>query len=101
VNINAIFAWGKNKKAYFHMVAEHHRKARNALTKAKFKVTDEDVILVEMPNKPGEVQKVAQKIADAGIDILYAYGSGGSGRTSFCVFKTEDDRKAIKIIQRK
>ena len=99
VNINAIFAWGAEKKSYFFMVADRHIKVKNALTKAKFKVTDGDVILVEMPNKPGEVQKVAQKIANAGINISYLYGSGGSGRTSFCVFKTENDRKAIKVIQ--
>ena len=101
VNIDAICAWGENKKAYFHMVAERHMKAKNALIKAKFKTTDEDVILVEMPNKPGEMQKVAKKIGDAGINILYTYGSEGSGRTSFCVFKTENDKKAIKVIQRK
>ena len=76
-------------------------KAKNALTKAKFKVKEEDVILVEMPNKPGEMQKVAQKIADANINILYGYGSGGSGRTSFVVVKTENDKKAIKVIQGK
>jgi len=104
VNINAICAWGDKKKACFLMVAERHMKAKNALTKARFKVTDEDVILVKMPNKPGQMQGVAKKIADAGINILYAYGSGGSGRTSFCVFKTDDDKKAIKaikVIQRK
>lgn len=101
VNINALCAWADKKKAYFCIVAERHIKAKNALTKAKIKATDEDVILVEMPNKPGEVQKVAEKIADAGIDILYAYGSAGSGRTSFCVFKTENDRKAIEAIQSK
>lgn len=101
VNINAMCAWGDKKKAYFYIVADRHLKAKNALTKAKFKVADEDVILLEMPNKPGEIQKVAQKIAAAGINILYAYGSGGTGRTSFVVVKTENDKKAIKAIQRR
>jgi len=101
VNINAICAWGDKENAYFYMVVDRHIKAKNALTKAKFKVTDEDVILVEMPNRPGEMQKVAEKMAGAGIDISYNYGSAGSGRTSFCVFKTDNDKKAIKVIQGK
>ena len=101
VNITAICAWGDKEKAYFYMVVDRHIKVKNALTKAKFTVADEDVILVEMPNKPGEMQKVAEKIADAGIDILYTYGSAGSGRTSFCVFKTDNDKKAIKLIRGK
>ena len=101
VNINAICAWGDKEKAYFYMVVDRHIKVKNALTKAKFTVADEEVILVEMPNRPGEMQKVAEKIADAGTDILYTYGSAGSGRTSFCVFKTDNDKKAIKLIQGK
>ena len=101
VNITAICAWGDKEKAYFYMVVDRHIKVKNALTKAKFTVADEDVILVEMPNKPGEMQKMAEKIADAGIDILYTYGSAGSGRTSFCVFKTDNDKNAIKLIQGK
>ena len=101
VNITAICAWGDKEKAYFYMVVDRHIKVKNALTKAKFTVADEDVILVGMPNKPGEMQKVAEKIADGGIDILYTYGSAGSGRTSFCVFKTDNDKKAIKLIQGK
>ena len=100
-NIKAILARGEKRKAYFHIVVDRFIKSANALKKADFKVTIEDVILVEMANKPGQMQKVAEKIADAGIDILYSYGSAGSGRTSFCVFRTDDDKKAIKMIQGK
>jgi len=98
VNIHAICAWGDRRKAYFYMVVDRHIKAKNALTKAGLDVTDEGIMLVEMPNKPGEMQKVADKIAGAGIDILYTYGSAGSGRTSICVFKTENDKKFMKVI---
>jgi len=100
-NIKAILGRGEKTKAYVHIVVDRYIKSVNALKKADFKVTIEDVISVEMANKPGEMQKVAEKIADAGIDILYNYGSAGSGRTSFCVFKTDDDKKAIKMIQGK
>ncbi len=100
-DIKAILGRGEKEKAYFHIVVDRHIKSVNALKKADFKVTNEDVILVEMANKLGEMQKVAEKIADAGIDILYNYGSAGSGRTSFCIFKTDNDKKAIKVIQGK
>jgi hypothetical protein len=56
-------------------------------------VTEEDVILVEMPNRVGEMQKVAAKIAAAGINISYAYATVGSGRFAFCVLKTNNDKK--------
>jgi hypothetical protein len=58
------------------------------------------VVEVEMPNKPGELQKVAKKIAEAGIDIEYMYGTAGKGKTPTCVFKTPDDQKAIRVINK-
>lgn len=101
VNMNALCAYAMKNKAYFMILADRHIKAKNALTKAKLKIAEEDVVLVEMQNRPGEMQKVAKKIADAGIDILYVYGSAGPGKKSYCVFKTDNDRKAIKAIQSK
>jgi len=100
-NIGAISARGDKRRAYFHMLVDRHIKVKNALLKEGLDAEDEGVILLEMPNKPGRMQKVADKIAEAGIDILYTYGSAGSGRTSFCVLKTDDDKKALKIIKGK
>jgi hypothetical protein len=48
----------------------------------------------------GALQKVAQKIGDAGIDIIYMYGTAGAGKSPICVFKTVDDKKAIKVINK-
>jgi hypothetical protein len=53
-----------------------------------------------MANKPGELQKIAKKIADAGIDIEYMYATAGAGKTAACVFKTGDDKKAIQVINK-
>ncbi len=100
-NISALSARGDKRRAYFHLLVDRHIKVKNALTKAGFGVTSEDVILVEMSDKPGQMQIVAEKVAEGGIDILYTYGSAGSGRTSVLVLKTDNDKKAIKLIQGK
>jgi hypothetical protein len=57
------------------------------------------VIQVEVPNKPGELQKVAEKIADAGVDIEYMYATTGGSKAT-CIFKTADDQKAMKVIRK-
>ena len=100
VNITAICAYGMGKKAYFMVVAENGAKAKKALCSLTVKVEEEDVVSVELSNRVGELQKVAKKIADAGIDILYLYGTAGTGKSSICVFKTENDNKAIKAINK-
>jgi hypothetical protein len=47
----------------------------------------------------GELQKVAQKIADAGIDIHYIYGSPAKGKMTI-ILKTASDKKALKVFNR-
>lgn len=100
VNIYAICAYGMEGKAYFMLVTDNNAKAKKALGILGADVTENDVISVELFNKVGELQKVAKKIADAGVDINYMYGTAGSGKSSICVFSTADDKKAVKVINK-
>jgi len=100
VNISAICAYEMGETAYFVMTTDNNAKAKKALAPLGIEARDEDVVLVEMPNRVGELQKVAKKIADAGINIEYVYGTTSSGRTSTCIFKTADNKKAIRVINK-
>ncbi len=100
-NINVITAYEMEDKAHFMVSADNSAKVKAALTKLKIKAKEDDLISVEMPNKLGELQKVAKKISDSGININYMYGTVGPGKTSVCVFKTSNDKKAITVINKK
>ncbi len=100
VNITAICAYAMDDTAYFDMTTESNAKAKKALAGLGVKIEEEDVIAVEMPNKVGELQKVAKAIADAGINIAYMYGTTSAGRTSTCLFSTSDNGKALKMINK-
>lgn len=99
VNIEAMCAYGMEDKGTFLMLTDSNAKAKKALSVFKDgKVEDEDVIVLEMPNRPGELGKVADKVAAAGVSIWYIYCNTASKTKSVCVMKTENDRKAIKAI---
>jgi len=83
------------------LTADSTAKAKKGLAPLGVAIEERDVVEVEVPNKPGELQKVAKKIADESIDIEYMYATAGKGKTATCVFKTADDQKMIKIINRK
>ena len=100
VNLNAICAYRMQGEANFMLTADSIAKAKKALAPLGVELKENDVFAVEMTNKPGELQKVAKKIADAGIDILYIYGTTTAGRSATCVFATSDDAQAIKSINR-
>ncbi len=99
VNLTAICAYALENTAYFMLTADSHAKAKKALAPLGVMIEERDVVAVEMPNRSGELQKVAKRIADAGIDIEYMYATAGAGKAT-CVFKTADNNKAIKAINK-
>ncbi|HEX7533632.1 MAG TPA: ACT domain-containing protein [Syntrophales bacterium] len=98
VNIEAICAYEMDDKGFFMLVTDNNAKAKKALAKMGANVEVEDVLVVVVPNKVGQLQSLAMKIADAGVDIYYAYGSPGAVKTTCLVFKTANDAKALKAI---
>lgn len=100
VNITAICAYEMGETAYFVMNVDSNTKAKKALAAIGADVKEEDVVVVEMPNKVGELEKVAKRIADAGINIEYVYGTTSTGKTSTCIFKTADNKKTIRVINK-
>jgi hypothetical protein len=100
VNITAICAYAMDKTAFFDMTTENNAKAKKALAAMGLKIQEDDVIAVEMPNKAGELDKVAKVISGAGINITYMYGTTSAGRLSTCLFSTSDDRKALRLINK-
>jgi hypothetical protein len=98
INIEAIAAYGwEELEASFMMVTDDNAKAKKVLSKMGAKVDMEDAIAMELPNKVGELFKATKKIATAGIDIYYLYGSPPKGKMTI-IFKTENDKKALKIL---
>src|SRR4030043_1425319 len=69
VSITAICAYAMENSAYFMLTVDSSAKAKKALALLGVGIEERDGIEVAMPNKPGELQKVAKKIADSGIDI--------------------------------
>jgi len=99
VNIEAICAYERGY-GFFMMVADNPAKAKKVLTKMGAKVHVEDVILIQVPNRVGQLEKISKKIADAGINIIFIYGSPGKGNTATLVLHTANDRKTMKLLEK-
>lgn len=100
VNITALCAYEESSNGHFLVVTSNNEKAKKALTKLASEVKEENVVAVEMPNKVGELEKVTKKIAKAGVNIHYVYGSVPSVKNCFCVFDTSNNEKTIKVVNK-
>jgi hypothetical protein len=75
--------------------------AAGALTKAGYKFTAEEVLFVELKNRPGALAKAVEKLARERIGIRYAYATASSRtrRTAAVVAVSEGDvAKALQLI---
>lgn len=62
------------------LVVDNHVHGGAVLRDHHHQVTERDVLMTAIPNSPGALAPALRLIADAGINIDYAYG--GSGETS-------------------
>ncbi len=99
--ISSICAYAMDGKAFFMVITDSNAQTKKALAKLGAKsVKEEDVVAVEVPNKAGELDKVAKKLADANIDIYYLFGSAASGKTAAVILSSSDNKKVIKVISK-
>jgi hypothetical protein len=97
INIEAICAYEMSEQGFFMLMTDNPTKAKKILSHMGAEVSTDEVIAAVLPNKIGQLQKVAQKISDAGIDILYIYGSPVKGKMTL-ILKTSNDKKTLKVL---
>ncbi len=94
-------ASGARHKATFTLIVDDLAKAEKALDKiGADDIQDSSVISVETENKIGALERISRIISNAGINIYYVYSTTTSGKTASCVFKTADDKQAIKVLHK-
>ncbi len=77
------------------MIVDDHVKGCEVLSKAGFAVIQTDVVMATVPDRPGGMAEIMQKLDAAGVDIEYSYAYAlGSGDKAILVFKFDDNAKA-------
>ena len=100
VNILAISVVDTVDTGAVRIVVDNFTKARKALGKLGLVVHGRDVVTATLPHKPGVLGKVAEKLAKAGINIDYAYGSTHKdSKEAVCVFAVSNPKKAEEVLQ--
>jgi hypothetical protein len=61
------------------LVVDNHVHGGAVLREHHHQVTERDVIVVAIPNSPGSLAPALKLVADAGVNVEYAYGSGPEG----------------------
>ena len=99
VNIIALTLMDSTEHGVLRLVVDEPERARKSLDRLGFKVSTTDVVSLEMPNRPGSLATLAERLAEAHINIDYAYvTSGAPGGKTLCVFKVPYLQKAMEVL---
>jgi len=102
VNLVALSAVEGKGSSVVRFVADKPKKALRMLTgSCPMKVSERDVLVAKMSNKPGALSKAAGRLGKAGINIDYVYASAGGGGKAVVVFAVPDARRAKAAVEGK
>ena len=103
VNLLALSApESDGKKGRVRLLVANPQLAKQAMTKAGYKFGVEEVVFVEIKNRPGALAKAVEKLAKAKIDVRYVYATAHTKaqKTAAVVAVEENDLpRALKILR--
>lgn len=98
VNIEGFCAYEKGTRGVFILAVDDPSKAKKALISKKVKVKVDKALSIKAPNKPGRLAQITQKIAEKGVNIIYAFATtSGKGQSSI-IIKSTNDTKVLKAL---
>ncbi len=73
VSIRAFMAAVMDGKGFVRLVVDKPAAARRIFAAHGWKTTEDEVVEVTVPDRPGALGAIADRLGEAGINILYAY----------------------------
>jgi hypothetical protein len=101
VNITAVFAPETKGEGKVRVMVHNVDAGRAALKAAKIKFSEEDVLDVELDNRPGAFGELAGKLARAKINIRHAYATTAPFARAKVVIAVPDVAKALAVLNEK
>jgi hypothetical protein len=98
VNIDAITIADNTDCGWVRLLATPAQKARAALVRRGYTVSAQQVVAVDAPNRPGELARICSRLARAGVNINYVYGSTPGSDTPTLVLGVSDASRALEAL---
>lgn len=87
--------------AVVRFLVDNPMKALLLLEEEEFYVMEQEVVVMEILNQPGELTRICQSLAEADLNIAYAYCTARPDQHSGClVMKVDNPERAVEILSR-
>lgn len=102
INIEAVAGYAFGSEAKLMVVTGDNAETANILKKAGYaSLKENEVVVVDLENKPGALKEITVTLAASGVDIKQVYGTAcSSGCPSRIVFATSNNQKALEALRK-
>ncbi len=99
INIVALSMMDSTEHGVLRIVVEDAARARSALASLDLPRTEQTVLLATLPNRPGALADMLERLAAGHVNVHYAYcTTGAAGGKTLGVFKVDNLQKAVQLL---
>lgn len=99
INVRAIHAYAEQGRGVVCVVVDKLAAANKVLASRGLHPEEEELLEVEMINRPGALGEVSQKLGEAGVNIRYVFVGAGGGRRTTVYLAVSDMAAATKAVR--
>jgi len=100
VNIGGLAIDDCTDEGFIRLIVDQPDEAKKVLDAAEVPYRAQEVLVLDLENEPGALQRVSAHLAEAGINIHYAYGTADlAGRGGALVLRVSDLDRALEILE--
>jgi hypothetical protein len=100
VNVLALDSFPSGGKSVTRFIVDNPAAFKAALEGTRLTLTEGDVLMLKLQNRPGEIARVASRLGAASININYAYCGLESGTNSpLVLFGVSEIGRAAQILE--
>ena len=98
VSLKAVAATSDANQVTVHLVGHDVEATRSGLQTAGIPFQEQEVMIILMEDKPGELARVADRLSAGGINITAIYMAGRTDDLIEVVIATDNTKKAKKVL---
>lgn len=96
LNIRAVNAWVEDGQGVIRLVVDKTGAAKKALASRGWPAEEQEVLEVELPDKPGALAILGEKLGKAGVSIRHVYVGTAAARKATLFLGVSDVGAALK-----
>ena len=99
VNVRAVNGWVEEGGAFVRLVVDDASRARKILKGRGWDAEEQELLELELADKPGTLGAAAKKLGDAGVNIKHVFVGTAGARKAAVFLAVSDMKAAVKALR--